>query len=369
MTPYVPEKLPLPQGSIDWAEHVTLIGKSNAALARYDGILQAVINPQVLLSPLMTQEAVVSSKIEGTVTSMEEVLQFEINPSVGTTPRKHDELHEVINYRQAIKMAVGDMNKRPICLNLVLDLHSILLSGSVRGQESRPGEIRRTQNYIAPQGTPIERATFIPPAPTDVIPALNNWESYVHAEERDSLVQLAILKAQFELIHPFCDGNGRIGRMLVPLLLYGKGLLSSPMFYISAYLERNRDTYFDCLRSISQNNDWNRWIKFFLQAVLVQAEENNRKARAIISLYNEMKVRVPEITHSQFAVQTLDALFDKPIFDSRFFVSRSGIPPSTAKRIIKMLVESEILFILREQSGRTPATLYFPALLEIAEGI
>lgn len=199
--------------------------------------------------------------------------------------------------------------------------------------------------------------------------ALHNWEAYVHLEERDPLVQLAILKAQFELIHPFCDGNGRIGRMIVPLVMYSKGLLSSPMFYISAYLERNRDVYFGCLNAISRENDWNRWVEFFLRAVSEQAEENNRKARAIIDLYNRMKVEIPEITHSRFALNALDTLFDRPLFDSNFFISRSGIPSSTAKRIINILVDKGIIAVLRQPAGRTPAILCFPKLLRIAEGV
>jgi len=369
MDPYIPERLPLTDKLIDWAAHVRLIGKANAALARYDGILQGIVNPQVLLSPLMTQEAVVSSRIEGTITSMEEVLRFDLGSPMGVSTRKRDELQEVVNYRQAVRTAVDDMDKRPMCVNLILDLHRILLSGSVRGQESTPGTIRRTQNYIGSPGTPIEKAVFIPPAPSGVLPALYDWEKYVHVEERDALVQLAVLKAQFELIHPFCDGNGRIGRMLVPLVMYNKELLSSPMFYISGYLDRNRDAYFDCLNSISRKGEWNEWIAFFLTAVMEQAQENSRKARAIISLYNVMKLRIPEVTHSQFAVHALDAIFDRPIFTSSVFIDRSGIPRSTALRILKLLVDSNVIVVAREQAGRSPALLCFHSLLEIAEGL
>ena len=178
MNPYIPERLPLRDKLIDWAAHVRLIGKANAALARYDGILQGIVNPQVLLSPLMTQEAVVSSRIEGTITSMEEVLRFDLGSPMGVSTKKRDELQEVINYRQAVRTAVDDMNRRPMCINLILDLHHILLSGSVRGQESTPGTIRRTQNYIASPGTPIEKAVFIPPVPSGVLPALYDWEKY-----------------------------------------------------------------------------------------------------------------------------------------------------------------------------------------------
>lgn len=368
MNPYIPEKLPLRADAINWAEHVTLIGKANAALARYDGILQAIVNPQVLLSPLITQEAVVSSRIEGTITSMEEVMQFEASPPTDAPPKKKDELTEVINYRQAIRTAVGDLEKRPLCVNLMLDLHRILLSGSVRGRDQMPGEIRVSQNYIAPPGRPIEQATFVPPQPGDVRPSLYNWEEYAHEEEKDALVQVAVLKAQFELIHPFCDGNGRVGRMLVPLILYDKKLLSSPMFYISGYLDRNRDAYLDCLEAISARDDWNGWIDFFLRAVVEQADENSRKARAIIDLYNKMKLRVPEVTHSQFAVRALDAMFDRPIFDSSYFVARSGIPRSTALRLLKLLIDGGIVTTVGEQSGRRPTLLCFPSLLGIAEG-
>jgi Fic family protein len=366
LDPYVPEKLPLRDGLIDWAAHVTLIGKANAALARYDGILQGIVNPQVLLSPLMTQEAVLSSKIEGTITSMEEVLEFEASPNVKLSQDKRDDLQEVLNYRRAMETAINDMDRRPICINLILGLHRILLSEVVRGEDKTPGSVRTTQNYIATPGTPIELAKFVPPAPQNVMPALHNWEKYVHAEEKDSLVQLAVLKAQFELIHPFRDGNGRIGRMLVPLIMYGKELLSSPMFYISGYLERNREVYYDRLNSISRSADWNSWISFFLQAVLEQAEENNRKAKAIIILYNQMKQTIPDITRSRYAVQVIDAIFDRPFFASGQFVERLGIPRSSAMRTLKLLVDGGILQTFRDQQGQAPAWFYFSSLLDIA---
>lgn len=369
MEPYLPEKLPLEDGKIDWASHVTLVGRANAALARYDGILQGIVNPQVLLSPLMMQEAVLSSRIEGTVTSLEEVLQFQASPASDVSQQKRDDFQEVINYRQAVGMAVDDMARRPICINLILDLHRILLSGVVRSQDKTPGTMRNTQNYIGLPGAPVEEAAFVPPAPQYVQPALHDWESYVHAEEKDPLVQLAVLKAQFELIHPFRDGNGRIGRMLVPLVMCGKGLLSSPMFYISAYLERNRDAYYERLRAISRDGDWNGWIAFFLQAIVAQAEENKDKARAILELYNVMKLRVPEVTHSRFAVQILDAIFDRPFFNSHYFIGRSGLPRSTGQRMLRLLLESGILVNIREQSGRAPALMCFPSLLRIAEDL
>jgi Fic family protein len=237
----------------------------------------------------------------------------------------------------------------------------------VRGRNKDPGEIRRIQNYIAPPGTPLERATYVPPTPPMIMDALSNWEGYLHSDEKDSLVQLAILKAQFELIHPFLDGNGRIGRMLVPLILFRKGLLSSPMFYISAYLERNRDVYYERLRAISSEGDWNGWISFFLKALVEQADENSRKARAILALYNSMKQRVPDITHSHYPIQAIDAMFSKPIFKSRDFAERSRIPVKSAPRIVQELKEGGILGVLREGRGRRSAIYVFSELIDITE--
>ena len=370
MEPYIPDSLPLK--IIDWEMHVSLIGKANAALARYDGILLGIVNSQVLLSPLTTREAVLSSRIEGTQASLEDVLQYEAD--VGEPSEEGDgkdtpeirDIHEIINYRKAMSAAVEETKKRPFGINTIRDLHRILLTG-VRGRNKDPGEIRRIQNYIAPPGTPIERATFIPPTPPMIMDALSNWEEYLHSDEKDSLVQLAILKAQFELIHPFLDGNGRIGRMLVPLILYHKGILSRPMFYISSYLERNRDVYYERLRAISSEGDWNGWISFFLKALVEQAEENSRKAKAILALYNNMKQRVPDITHSQHSIQAIDTIFSRPIFNSAYFIKKSEINKMTAQRILREMKESGILIVSRERRGSRSALYEFSELIDITE--
>jgi Fic family protein len=365
MEPYTPDRLPL--DSIDWERHVSFIGKANAALARYDGILLGIVNPQILLSPLIVREAVLSSRIEGTRASLEDVLQYEADIE---ELRKYDQefkdILEIINYRKAMGAAVQELEKRPLTINMIRNLHFILLT-DVRGKEKAPGEIRRIQNYIAPPGTPIDRAIFIPPTPPMVMDALSNWEWYLHSEEKDLIVQLAILKAQFELVHPFIDGNGRIGRMLVPLILYSKKVLSSPMLYISAYLERNRSIYYERMLAISRDGDWDGWISFFLNAVIEQAEENSRKAKAILVLYNDMKQQVPETTHSQYSIQAIDTMFSNPIFNSKYFTKESGIPRKSAERILRELKENEILDVLREGKGRRPALYMFPQLIHITE--
>ncbi len=364
MKPYVPQHLPLEM--IDWADHVSLIGEANAALARYDGLLSSIVNPAVLLSPLTTQEAVLSSRIEGTQATLEEVLEYEVDPAEKIDPVKRADIQEIINYRMAMRHAVEEMGKRPLCLNLLRELHRILLD-SVRGRNKAPGEFRRIQNYIGPPGCSIEEATFVPPSVDHLAPSLDNWEKYIHFEEKDRLVQLAVVKAQFELIHPFLDGNGRVGRMLIPIFLFEKNLLSSPMFYLSAYLEAQRDAYYERLRAISGKGDWNGWIRFFLRAIIEQARDNTAKARAILALYESMKQEVPEITRSQYAIQALDALFDQPIFSSSTFTARSRIPSATAKRMLSGLKEAGIIHEMSPGSGRRGAVMVFPRLLVITE--
>ena len=366
MEPFVPDALPL--NLIDWPAHVSLIGQANAALARYDGMLQSIPNPGVFLSPLTTQEAVLSSRIEGTLASMEEVLEFEANPREHGEPSKHQDIQEIINYRVAMWKAMEDLRERPLCLNLVKDLHAILLD-SVRGRDKGPGEFRRTQNYIAPSGYPIEKATFVPPAPDRLADFLDNWEKYMHFEEKDVLVHLAVVKAQFEIIHPFLDGNGRMGRMLVPLFLFAKKLLSSPMFYLSAYFEANREAYYTRLQAVSQQQDWNGWIQFFLTAVVEQAAINTSNVQGILRLYENMKTQVAEITRSQFAIQALDAIFSRPIFRGAEFPTISRIPTKvTAATIVRQLQKAGILTILHPASGRRSAMLVFTELINLVEG-
>lgn len=363
MSPYVPDNLPL--ACLDWTKFISLIGSANAELARYDATLQAIVNPQVLLSPLTTQEAVLSSKIEGTQTSLEEVLQYDASKEVA--PERQSDMHEVLNYRKAMREAIEYMKDRPVCLDLVLRIQGTLLEG-VRGQELARGQLRKVQNWIGSPGSTIESAKFVPPDPVMLPDHVSNWEKYIHHEEQDRLVQLAVIHAQFEILHPFNDGNGRVGRMILPLVLYGYGMLSSPMFYLSSYLERHRETYYEGLYQITESGQWDQWVLFFLTAITEQAKENSQKAQAILQLYEQMKTRVPDIIATQFTVQTIDSLFDRPIFVTTDFVERSGIPRASAMRILRALQDSGVLVPIREASGRRPAILMFRQLIALAEG-
>lgn len=364
MKPYVPESLPLQ--NLDHARLIGLVGQANAELARYDGLLQGIVNPAVMLSPLTNQEAVLSSKIEGTQATLEEVLEHEAG-QVFPDDRAQD-IREIGNYRTALVLASEVIAERPISLQLLRQMHEALMN-SVRGRDKTPGEFRRDQNWIGRPGCLVEEATFIPPNPLQLLDHLQAWEAYLTHQEFDALVQAAIMHAQFELIHPFKDGNGRIGRALIPLFLYQKRALASPMFYLSAYLEAHREVYYDRLRSISEDRDWNSWIVFFLEAIIAQARDNAKRVKEILALYKEMKQRIRDITRSQYTVQVLDALFERPIFQTSIFIERSGIPNKvTANSLLRQLRNAEIIGCLREASGQRPGIYTFPALLNIAEG-
>jgi len=362
MKPYIPEDLPLK--SIQWPLFIRLIGQANAALARYDGILHGIINPDILLSPLMTQEAVLSSRIEGTQATIEEVLEFEAAPEVETS--RYEDIQEIINYRKAMFISIEELKKRPISLNMLLNMHSVLLD-SVRGHNKGRGRFRNIQNWIGAPGTPMENATYIPPEPQNLMDYLSNFEKYIHYDEEDRLVQLAIIHAQFELIHPFIDGNGRLGRILVPLFLFEKDLLGSPMFYISSYLEQHRAEYYHKLRTISESSDWSGWISFFLTAIIEQAKNNSEKVLSILALYERMKTEVARLTHSQYSIQTLECIFDRPIFKSTDFPQRSKIPRASAMRIINSLKDNNILVALKPGKGRRAGIFMFKELIDIVE--
>lgn len=360
MKPYIPELLPLK--NIRWDNFVHLIGKANYELAKYEGILQRMINPIVLLSPLINREAVLSSRIEGSQATAMEAYEFEASQIIDES--KREDAQEIINYRRSILFATEWLVKKPLTLNLIREIHKILLD-SVRGRNKGRGEFRTSQNYIGRPGATLEEASYVPPPPGRVIEFLSNLEKYIHYDEKDIIVQMAVIHAQFEIIHPFLDGNGRVGRILVPLFLYEKRVLKTPTFYISAYMETNRQTYYEKLNQISREGDWNDWISFFLTAVIEQAVENSQKATEMLDLYDELKKTIPEVVKSRFAIQTLDAIFERPVFGTSDFTKISRIPEKSAFRILSVLRDNEIIDIYRERKGRRPALMGFPRLLSI----
>jgi Fic family protein len=356
-----------PPQEIDWKQLIPLLGPTSAALARYDGTLNAVLNPNVLLSPLTTQEAVLSSKIEGTVTTITEVLKFEAEGPGERPPEKVADIKEVLNYRKAMRHAVDQLRELPLCQRVIKDAHRLLLEG-VRGREKAPGEYRRIPNWIGPAGCEMEDARFVPISADKLPDGMSDWEKFIHTESPDRLVQLAFLHAEFEALHPFMDGNGRMGRMFVPLFLFKTGLLSRPTFYISAFFEKNREEYYERLLAVSRDGAWPSWCVFFLKALQSQAEDNQAKAQAILDLYQNRKAWIAELTRSQYGIHALDFLFRRPVFDSSEFTGQKGIPTPTAHRILKLLKDEGLFRALRKSSGRQSAVFAFRELLNIVEG-
>jgi Fic family protein len=358
-----------PPVSLDWPRLLPLIGPANAAIARYEGVLHGVPNPNVLLSPLTAQEAVLSSRIEGTQATLGEVLEFEAEGTLDdeSTPKKAD-IHEVLNYRRALQEANQLLATLPLSQRLICRTHEVLMQG-VRGRNKAPGEYRRIANWIGPEGCTISDARFVPTSAEDVPDRMSDWERYMHNDDvPDRLIQLAIVHAEFEAIHPFLDGNGRLGRLMIPLYLVSKGLLTRPNFYLSAYFDEHRDEYYGRLLAVSRDDDWTGWCEFFLRALIAQAEVNQRKAQDILTLYQGRKDWIVDVTRSQYAVRALDWMFARPIFKSSDFIASVDIPRPTAARILRTVRDGGLLQDLRPAAGSRAAVLSFGELLNIAEG-
>lgn len=365
--PYIPGEFP--PAEIEWKRIIPLIGEANAAIARFDGMLQSLINPDVLLSPLVTNEAVLSSRIEGTQATLEEVMREE----GGFTDRQisnsiKEDIKEIINYRRALIFAEGEISNRPMTLGLIKDIHRILLD-SVRGKDKSPGEFRNSQNWIGTLGRPMEEARFVPPDPIILPEHLERLKDFLHLDDfPDKLVQLAITHAQFEILHPFKDGNGRVGRLIIPLFLFWKRLLVKPSFYMSEYLERNRQQYDDGLLFITEKGDWQRWIEFFLKAIIEQSNTNIGRSGRMLELYKESKEEFREATQSQYAIPALDAFFKNPIINASLFFQMTNIPNRvTGNKILKKLLDKNLIKLYKPSEGRQSATYIFCNLINIVE--
>lgn len=355
-----------PEKALDWQRLVPLIGPASDAVARFDGLLTAMPNSHILMSPLMTHEAVLSSRIEGTQATMGEVMEFEAGSTKINDPEKEADIEEVLNYRLALNRASQLLSELPICSRLLCEVHSVLLSG-VRGHDRARGKFRTIQNHIGSIGCTEEQARFVPISSENLAHGVRHWEIYLHSDSPDLLVQLAIVHAEFESLHPFLDGNGRLGRMLIPLFLFASKRLQSPTFYMSEYLETHRQEYYDRLLAVSRDDDWTGWCSFFLIGIREQARVNEQKARKILELYDHKKSLVTDAAHSH-AIATLDFIFGTPIFRAKRFWEDTKIPKGSANRILSDLSENSLLRVLEKGSGKRSSLYVFSELLNIAEG-
>jgi len=361
MQPYIPEKLPVDVSKWNLYKLIINVSEASAALAYYNGILESMINPAIFLSPLETKEAVLSSRIEGTVTTIDEVLKFEVDLKPDSLSKQND-IIEVLNYRKATRQAKDWLNRdMPFNITMICAIQRDLLQG-VRGKDKRPGEIRKEQVWIGAKNCSMEEASFIPPEPLGLDFHLENLFRYLEGYDQEVIIQTALMHAQFELIHPFMDGNGRTGRILIPLFLWWKKRLQSPMFYISEYFDEHRGDYMYNLAAISQYRNWEQWVCFFLDAVTVQSRRNTEKANQVLNLYREMKERITSISNSPYVIKVLDSLFSMPIFRSSDFVQISNLNIQTAHRIVTRLKKEGILTTLKKPTGRSPEVFLFEKL-------
>lgn len=364
----VPFDLPkLPPG-VDYGALVEHLSQAHASLARLDETLRHLRNPALIERTFLTREAVLSSQIEGTQATLEEVFKKEAEEGekIKEEDKKAQDIQEIINYRQAMREGVKLVDAgESLAENNVKKLHKILLQ-SVRGKTRAPGEFRRDQVYIAPPGTPMEEARYVPPLATRIPELYGDFDRYFNTEnaERDPLVQIAIAHYQFEAIHPFKDGNGRVGRLLIPLFLYRRKVLAHPYMYVSKYLEEHRRDYYDLLADVSYKGAWVPWIRFFLNGLCEQAKDASTLARKIIEMQNEYERHLSEF-NSPYAFNLLEAVFAYPVFTTTLIRKAAGIENvQTALNLIQKFVRAGILVDVSPERKRNK-TYAFTRLLDL----
>lgn len=354
-----------PPEDLDYKTLIEPLVIATDALARYDQMLKSLHNSEILLAPLRDQEAVISSRIEGTFSTIDEILKYEADSEGDdkdlTTTRK--DVIETVLYRRALKGAQQAIEEGyPLSQHLIKELHKQLLMLG-RGAHKSPGEYKKEQNYLADKAK--KEILFIPIAPEHLQSGMDMLFKYIENGDNPILIRTALTHLEFEALHPFKDGNGRIGRMLITLMLWHFDIISAPHFYISGYFEEHKDRYIDTMRGVSENADWTSWCVFFLEAVKVQSDRNLRIAESITDLYNEMKTTFARILGSKWSVIALDFCFTNPIFRNNKFTSKSGIQSSTAARFSRQLAAEGILRTVEEAAGRRPAMYAFEPLLEL----
>ena len=332
---YYPNPLP---PSIDIAQDTVLrLADAEAALGRLAGAGRLLPNPHLLIRPYLLKEALSSARIEGTQASLLGVLEAEADE------KKHDpDIEEVLNYMLAMEQGLGRLDKLPFSLRLVCDMHAILLRG-VRGRERQPGETRKSQNWIGSPGSTLETASFVPPPPGELANLLSDWERFVHHNRTISvLVQSGLLHYQFETIHPFLNGNGRMGRLLIVFHLVVRDRLPQPLLYLSSYFEKHREVYYANLQGVRERGDMDTWLRFYLEGVETQANDAVRRAERLIDLREKYRARVMESTRGQAAV-LVDSLIANPIINARRVEARLGVKRPTSLRMLSLLESLGIL--------------------------
>lgn len=359
-----------PPPTLAYEEFIHELLAAEQALARFDQMLKNLHNSEILLAPLRNQEAVLSSRIEGTISTMDEIVELqarlkedESEDEIKNTQETRSDVIETFLYQRSLKNAQKGMEAGyDISDSLIKQIHQQLLSFG-RGASKSPGEYKVEQNYIGNSyGKDI---AYIPIAPEFLSDGMENLFRFLKENAWPTLVKTALMHLEFEALHPFKDGNGRIGRMLITLFLWREKMISAPHFYISGFFEEHKDEYIAAMRQVSASGDWNNWCKFFFVAVKEQAMQNLQLAEKISALYDSLKQKFAEDLASKWSFPILDYLFTYPRFRLPNMYKTVGIPEKSAANFVKKLVDENLLFLQQEAAGRKPAIYSFEPLMRL----
>ncbi|MGH8675073.1 MAG: Fic family protein [Burkholderiales bacterium] len=333
---FVPAPLP---PTLEWTRDLAAAeSEASLLLGRLSGLGAGLLNPHLLIRPFVRREAVLSSRIEGTQATLGELLADEAGAAVERAP---DDLKEVRNYVFALEEGIARLPKLPLSLRLIKQLHRTLMKG-VRGDSAAPGEFRRIQNWIGPRGATLLNARYVPPPPNELPALLDAWEKFMHDRSLPALTQAALLHYQFEAIHPFLDGNGRVGRSLITLFMIEREILPSPLLYLSAFFEASRRDYYDCLTAVSERSEWQPWLLYFLHGVAHQAKDALRRVESIGALRERWRRRLAS-RQTRTVMALLDRITTNPFVTVNGAAKDLAIAFTTAQRAIDALVAHKVL--------------------------
>lgn len=349
---------PLPPKLIYDSQLVMALSKADAALSELSGLGRHLPNPHLLIAPYIGREAVLSSRIEGTKADLPDLWLVDVE---GREKRAEEtDVQEVQNYVTALEYGIHRLNELPLSLRLVREIHAQLMEG-VRGDQATPGEFRRSQNWIGPPGCTLRDAIYVPPQPDEMMPALANWEEFLHQRDRfPDLIQCALVHEQFEAIHPFLDGNGRIGRLLITLFLIERERLSQPLLYLSAYIEAHRQEYYELLQRVRTHGDWNAWIVYFLTGVEETAQQALRQTGLLIDLRERYHHQLRDYPK---AAGLIDQLFFNPYMTVARAAQVLGVSNPTARKAVERLEQAGVL---QETTGREWGRVYLASAISAA---
>jgi Fic family protein len=355
---YLPNPLPPP---IQWTPSLLrLLSEADRAIGRLAGEGKRLPNPHLLLRPFIRREAVLSSRIEGTQATLGELLAADAGAAVERSPA---DLREVSNYVACLEYGIQRLPELPLSLRLIRELHARLMQG-VRGSHATPGEFRRSQNWIGPAGCNLSEAIYVPPPPSEVMPCLDAWERFVHDKNLPPLVQAAFAHSQFEAIHPFVDGNGRIGRLFITLFLVERGILPAPLLYLSAFFEASRREYYERLLAVTERGEWGEWLQYFLTGVARQSEDALARAGRINGLLDAWR-RAVAGSSSRVPAGLVDLLAENPYWTVKGAAKRLKVAFTTAQRAVQLL---ESHGILRQTTDAKRGRVYCAqAILDVLE--